>query len=331
MNNIIEKHIIKTQKRFKKYCNLIFKSKYDRVIAEELIQRYIDARYYNFEVDESIKVFYRRIFDSIKKRSIELIKEEPSKKEIIDYTTDLFQYFFYFDFVRNNMEADLVINKIADMRATRLNIKSAETADFIQGFAKLIEEDTLEVQENIDKYYSDDFELDIKKVSSSNKEFYRVKLVYNFEFPKIFSQEAIDEVYNTDIIGEDRLFVEYPMVVNTTLIDILNGVFDKYYIVDFSVDLLKKKQKLEQILQVLDNQAAQDKIIFEITFDDFKDNKSEVFKLIKRGFGFALKTSFDTPKFTLDELKILDIFDCIIVDPEDVNKGKYKKKKVIEI
>ena len=229
------------------------------------------------------------------------------------------------------MEADLVINKIADMRATRLNIKSAETADFIQGFAKLIEEDTLEVQENIDKYYSDDFELDIKKVSSSNKEFYRVKLVYNFEFPKIFSQEAIDEVYNTDIIGEDRLFVEYPMVVNTTLIDILNGVFDKYYIVDFSVDLLKKKQKLEQILQVLDNQAAQDKIIFEITFDDFKDNKSEVFKLIKRGFGFALKTSFDTPKFTLDELKILDIFDCIIVDPEDVNKGKYKKKKVIEI
>ena len=331
MNNIIEKHIIKTQKRFKKYCNLILKSKYDRVIAEELIQRYIDARYYNFEVDKSIKVFYRRIFDSIKKRSIELIKEEPSKKEIIDYTTDLFQYFFYFDFVRNNMEADLVINKIADMRATRLNIKSAETADFIQGFAKLIEEDTLEVQENIDKYYSDDFELDIKKVSSSNKEFYRVKLVYNFEFPKIFSQEAIDEVYNTDIIGEDRLFVEYPMVVNTTLIDILNGVFDKYYIVDFSVDLLKKKQKLEQILQVLDNQAAQDKIIFEITFDDFKDNKSEVFKLIKRGFGFALKTSFDTPKFTLDELKILDIFDCIIVDPEDVNKGKYKKKKVIEI
>ena len=331
MNNIIEKHIIKTQKRFKKYCNLILKSKYDRVIAEELIQRYIDARYYNFEVDESIKVFYRRIFDSIKKRSIELIKEEPSKKEFFVYTTDLFQYFFYFDFVRNNMEADLVINKIADMRATRLNIKSAETADFIQGFAKLIEEDTLEVQENIDKYYSDDFELDIKKVSSSNKEFYRVKLVYNFEFPKIFSREAIDEVYNTDIIGEDRLFVEYPMVVNTTLIDILNGVFDKYYIVDFSVDLLKKKQKLEQILQVLDNQAAQDKIIFEITFDDFKDNKSEVFKLINRGFGFALKTSFDTPKFTLDELKILDIFDCIIVDPEDVNKGKYKKKKVIEI
>ena len=50
MNNIIEKHIIKTQKRFKKYCNLILKSKYDRVIAEELIQRYIDARYYiNFE------------------------------------------------------------------------------------------------------------------------------------------------------------------------------------------------------------------------------------------------------------------------------------------
>ena len=331
MNNIIEKHILKTQKRFKKYCNLILKSKYDRVVAEELIQRYIDARYYNFEVDESIKIFYRRIFDSVKKRAQELIKEEPSKKEIIDYTTDLFQYFFYFDFVRNNMEADLVINKIADMRATRLNIKSAETADFIQGFAKLVEEDTLEVQENLDLYDSEDFELEIKKISSSNKEFYRVKLVYNFAFPKIFSQESIDEVFNTDIIGEDNLFVEYPMVLNNTLIDILNGVFDKYYIVDFSVDLLRKKQKLEQILRMLDNQAAQDKIIFEIGFEDFRENKSEIFKLIKRGFGFALKTNNDMPKFTIDEIKILDIFDCIIVDPEDINKGKYKKKKVIEI
>ena len=82
---------------------------------------------------------------------------------------------------------------------------------------------------------------------------------------------------------------------------------------------------------MLENQAAQDKIIFEIGFEDFKDNKTDVFKLIKRGFGFALKTNSDMPVFTLDELKILDIFDCIIVDPEDVNKGKYKKKKVIEI
>lgn len=331
MNNIIEKHILKTQKRFKKYCNLILKSKYDRVIAEELIARYIDARYYNFEVDESIKIFYRRIFDSIKKRSLELIKATPEKKEIIDYTTDLFQYFFYFDFVRNNMEVDHIINKIADMRATRLNIKSAETADFIQGFAKLVEEDTLEVQENLDLYYSDDFELEVKKINSKNKEFYRVKLLYNFELPKIFSQEAIDEVYNTDIIAEDKLFVEYPMVLNMTLIDILNGVFDKFYIVDFSVDLLSKKKKLEQILQMLDNQAAQDKIVFEVGFEEFKENKTEIFKLIKRGFGFALRTNENMPIFTIDEIKILDIFDCIIVHPDDVNKSKYKKKKIIEI
>ncbi len=331
MNNIIEKHILKTQKRFKKYCNLILKSKYDRVIAEELIARYIDARYYNFEVDESIKIFYRRIFDSIKKRSLELIKATPEKKEIIDYTTDLFQYFFYFDFVRNNMEVDHIINKIADMRATRLNIKSAETADFIQGFAKLVEEDTLEVQENLDLYYSDDFELEVKKINSKNKEFYRVKLLYNFELPKIFSQEAIDEVYNTDIIAEDKLFVEYPMVLNMTLIDILNGVFDKFYIVDFSVDLLSKKKKLEQILQMLDNQTAQDKIVFEVGFEEFKENKTEIFKLIKRGFGFALRTNENMPIFTIDEIKILDIFDCIIVHPDDVNKSKYKKKKIIEI
>ena len=66
MENIIEKHINNTQKKLKKYTSLILKSKYDKEISDELIQTYIDARYYNFGVDSSIKVFYRRIYSALK-------------------------------------------------------------------------------------------------------------------------------------------------------------------------------------------------------------------------------------------------------------------------
>lgn len=86
MNNIVENHITKTQRRMKKYCNLILRSKYDRKVCDELIQTYIDARYYNFGVDEKIKMFYRRIYEALKIKAQKMIKEDKTKEEIIENT-----------------------------------------------------------------------------------------------------------------------------------------------------------------------------------------------------------------------------------------------------
>ena len=101
MNNIIENHISKTQKRLKRYCSIILKSKYDRNVCEELIQTYIDARYYNFGVDEKIRVFYRRIYEALKIRANNLVKKEKANEENVENTLMLFQYFFYFDFLNS--------------------------------------------------------------------------------------------------------------------------------------------------------------------------------------------------------------------------------------
>lgn len=330
MNNIFEKYINSTQKRLKKYNSLILKSRYDKTISDELVQAYIDARYYNYDVNPDIKVFYRRIYDTIKRRSEKLIKKMPRNSELILDNLSLFQYYFYFDNVRYNVQVEEIVKSIAEKRIEKFNLKSAATDNFYDEFLKLVTEDIAEADSYLEIYDSSDFYLDIKKVNPKEKLHYKMTLNYTFEFPEIFSQEAIDEVFFKEVTSEDKLFVEYPMVASVALKDVIVGNFSKVYICEFSPRLLGKKKKLDQLLEILNNQAAQEKILFEIDYNDYIDNKTEVFRVINKGFRFCLKTNENMPKLSSDEIKMLEIFDCIITNTNDINKKQYKNSKIIE-
>lgn len=331
MNNIFEKHISNTQKRLRKYNSLILKSKYDKEISDELIQSYIEARYYNEGTDEKIRIFYRRIYDVVKKKSEKLIKKYPRNTDLILDHLSLIQYYFYFDNVRNNLPIENIIESIDEKRITKFNLRSAQNDNFKDEFTKLVQSDLNEVYDNLELYDSGDFYLDIKKIIPKDKEIFEVKLRYTFEFPEIFSEEIIEEVFNTDITSEDKLFVEYPMITNIALKDVIVGNFNKKYVCEFAPELFNKKKKLEQLLDVMDNQMAQDKIIFKIGFNDYLTYKNELFKLINRGFKFALVTNEDMPKLTKEEITILEVFSIIITNTKDVNKKQYKKTKILEV
>ena len=330
MNNIFEKHISNIQKKFRKYNSLILKSKYNKEYSDELIKTYIEARYYNNNVNQSIRVFYRRIYDALKNKSDILIKNNPKEKEQILDTLSLFNYYFYFDNVRNNIEIDKIIEEIEEKRINDFNLRSAQNDNFKDEFSKLVNLDIQEIEENLELYYSDDWYLEIKKITPKNKNYFRVKLKYTFDFPEIFSEEIIEEVFNTDITSEDKLFVEYPMIANIALKDIIGGNFGKVYVCDFAPELLNKKKKLEQLLEIVNSPIAQEKIMFEIDYNDFKLYKKELFQLINRGFKFILKTNDNMPQLSKEEINILDVFDAIIVSTKDINKNNYKNTKKLE-
>ena len=329
MNNIVEVHIGKVQKRFRKYLSLILKSKYNRAIADELIQTYIDVRYYNYGADNNIKFFYRRIYDALVNKAYKMIEKDKDKMQTIENTVIFFQYFFYFDYVRSNLEIEEVIGLIAEKRITRLKIRMSETDSFVKEFTKLVKEHIRETEENLYVYDDEVFSLDFRRVDPKKSKFYWVDLLYDIEFPEIFSKEAINEVFMTDIIAEDKLFVEYPMITSAALKDILVGNFSRIFIVDFAVDLLKKKKKIEQLLEVFENQAAQDKIFLRVKYNEFMENKEGIYSLMKRGFKFALVTNEVMKTLSNDELKILDVFSCIISNSNDVNIKKYDRKKLL--
>lgn len=329
MSNIIGNHIRKTEKKLKRYCSIILRQKYDFQITTELIKTYIDGRYYNYFENPQSKIFYKNLQDAVINKGEELKKKNPDKTEKIEFTVELFPYFFYFDYVRNNVSIQEIIQEIDDKRKNKFAIKNADKDNFIFEFTELIISNLKEVEQELEKYTTNDFELKIKKVNPKNNKIYEVNLDYNFKFPQIFSKEAIDLTFNTDIIAEDKLFVEYPMVANIALMDILQGNFSKIYFVEFYAPLLKKKKKLEQTLEILENQATQDKIYFKIEYEDFVKSKNEVFELIKRGFRFVLVTNSGMETLSRSELKILEVFDYILADDYDINKKLYNNSKLI--
>ena len=228
------------------------------------------------------------------------------------------------------MDLEDVVDNIAEKRIKKFNIKVTENDNFKEEFLELVINDLEQVDDFLDKHASEDFDLEIKKINSKNPNYYRVKLQYYFEFPEIYSKEIIEDVFNTDITSEDKLFVEYPMAAVVALKDIIVGNFSKMYVCDFAPELLNKKKKLDQLLDILENQAAQDKILFEIEYDDFVRNKEKLFEVIRKGFRFCVKTNDDMPKLSKEEIKMLEIFDRIIVSTKDVNKKQYKKTKILE-
>ena len=79
-----------------------------------------------------------------------------------------------------------------------------------------------------------------------------------------YSQEAANKVYNSGNVAENKLVIEYVLLSVVAIRDILNGNFKDKYIVEFSNTLLKKSQKLESVLAIIDNQELQDKIFIII-------------------------------------------------------------------
>ncbi len=319
----------KLGKRLKKYCSLILKSKYDREITEDLVETYLEARYLNSGVDEEIKIFYRRIFDALKREAEELVKANKENREKVENHLFVFQYLFYFDFVRSNLSTDEVIDDITEKRLTKFNLKSAENDNFNVDFKELVNDDMNETLDYLDNFDTPKFLIDYSRISRKNSNISRVNFYYNFDFPEIFNKATIEETFNTDIIAEDKLYVEYPMIAAIALREVLVGNFRRIYVVDFATSLFGKAKKLDQIVGVIENPAAQEKIMLEIKYDDFVKNKNGVFKLMKRGFKFCLKTSEDMKKLSNDELQLLNVFSLVIVDSGDVNKKYYTNTNAI--
>lgn len=328
MDNIFDKHINKTQKKLKKYTSMILKSKYDATITNELIQTYIDARYYNYKVDDHIRVFHRRIFEALKNKAEELMIKKTEDKEVIENTLTLFQYYFYFDYVRKSGDIEKVVSQIEEKRRTKFGLRISENDHFLSEFMELVDEDMNEVIDEIQKYNTKDFDLVVKRVDPKFDCYY-TKLKYNFKMPEIFNKEIVELTFNEGLIAEDKLFVSFPLVTIEALKDVLDGNFSKMYLVELSYDIFKKRQKMDNIFECISNQAAQDKISFLCTFDQFNYYRKDIFKLMRKGFGFTLKTDKNMPKLTADDIKILEIFDYILADAEDVNKKKYSKHNTI--
>jgi len=346
--NLFVEYVEMSTKSIYKYLKFIFKTSYDEEIAQVYVKTYINSRYYNLSYKENSRVFYLRVKESLAKQMNHLLEEnENQKKRTSDYVTyrtkekiikdmfSSFDYIYFFDRVRNveNMKKittiEEVVDKLFDKRQKDYLIKSREDAK--QKFLELVKENMSQAEDFLDRYFMDNsFELEIRKYSEKHN-LYNIELLANIRMPMIYSTAAINMAFNSAAVKEDRLFAEYTLLSFLIVRDIVELNFRDEYLVEFATSIFARKTKTQQILEIINDPAIQEKMNLKIKYGDFIKNKQKIFELIKQGFKFVL--ILDNEFENVEEIRKLQMFSYIIVGKhlrcyKQIAK-KYKKEDKI--
>ena len=318
--NLIKKYVDFKKNNFTEYTKMIMGNYYDEAIFNKYLDKYVGVRYYNDELEIRATLEYNLNYylNKIYEKDTSVVSEFIRKLFVLYYYID--------DVVVFDVERDLsdFVSVVTMIREDKVGIKDE---NFSSQFSQLILDNNKRLSEYINSFDSHEFYLKLSQISS--RDLYNVELRYEIEIPKLYSKYAINKIWGLEQISEDKLKIEYYLVNQLILKDIINGVFKNNYLVEFRESLFKKVDKLEQLLEIFNNPIAKELITIKINYEDFISNRELVLNYIKDGYGFAV--ILDEKYKGSNDVNILDIFKYIIVNrAEDVvSMLKYKSNLII--
>ncbi len=318
MNNI-DKYIKFIKDYLTEYFKLIVKDKYKKNVYNEMLNTYIDIRYFN-KYDKKYKQIEKNIEYYIQENLRTLIEED---NKLVKNVNELYYFFWYLLYLDNTLEydnLDKLIDKIIIDRKEKLGLND----DITKELKSLVKESEKKKNNFFNEYLSDTFNLELK--STNIKNVYNVLLSYNIKFPKIYSSYSINRVFKSDIISEDMCFIEYNLISKIVLDNILNKEYLKEYLVDFPFIITSKKEKTNRLLNIITNDLIRENVIIKVTYEYYTKYKSFISDLIKDGVKFAVIID-DTFDYEESSIIWLNIFTYIITNKDDVTS--FDKNKVI--
>lgn len=299
--NIASEYIDFSRNSIKKYLMLILDHYFDQDIYDDMINAYVNTRYYNLYpvMDEKFEaniVYYL-------KKSVKDIDEKFKDKA--RYMFKMFKYILYFD---GAFECDSVRKLISEIKMFRLIELKISDGNFESKLYNMLEEDLLAKKNFLESFSDKNFSM--KYLKLKDQVFY-CTLEHNLKFSKLYSDYAIEKVFCNKVISEQKLFVSYSLACIRALEDVIKGNFDKVYILDYVFSLVSKPKKNQRLLKTIDNDIIKEKLVLKIKYSDYVANHDAVYDLTRNGFKIALEidSSFE---FNDENSKILKIFAYII-------------------
>ena len=241
---------------------------------------------------------------------------------------ELFKKYYYIDDVLEfdyENELDRYVDIINQIRIEKVGI---DDKNFKKEFKELLDNNEQKRLQFISMFDSSDFSLIIKEVNVLN--IYDVDINKSVRIPKIFSEYAINKVWNDSLVAENKLQVEYSMLNQLILKNIICGDFKSNYLVSIVPSLLKKEDKLKRLLKIFDNDIGKELISIKITYTMFIDNKELILYYIREGFQFAV--ILDNKYYEDNNNKnTTDIFKYIIINNKEKMTNELKELRNIII
>ena len=319
--NIVNEYVSFSSKAIKKYLQMILKQYFDQDVYDDLINAYMNERYYNM-YDKISDRFEVNIVHYLKE-AINDKKDDSKYKKKARWMFGIFKYILYFDSVKECTSVRPLIKELADFRKRELNLDD----NFESEFYNVLKEDLLAKKEFVNSFKDKNFNVNYTRVK---RNVFNSSLESNLKFPKIYSEYAINKMFNSMEIKEQRLFVLYPLVTIKVLEDILKGNFEKQYLTDFMVNLKDKPKKFKKLLNIIDNDIAKEKICLKISYSDYSNNKENIYELTREGYRFALILD-DSVNLDEELLELLSIFSYVIVTDEKLYEKLKNHYKILYI
>lgn len=324
--NIMEQYIEITKKQIEDYMKLVLEEKFNKIYCDLFIERYINIRYYNYYENEMAETIRRKILSHLKQVSEDMIINNINDRELIENMRVLFYYVLYFDNVVYYKDLE---NKIIQIAKIRMRIYGKITENFEKNLFQTMQKYINDKRKLAEKFLSNEFYLKITNYPDKLK-IYRVNLKFkNIKFPIEYSEFAINKAFQTGLMAEDKLVIEYYLVVLQILKDVLKLNFKRKYILEFADTLLKKPKKIKGILNIISSSAVQDKVSLKIKYEQFIQNKEIIYDLMKNGYKITiiLDNSFDV---TFKNIETLQMFEFVIIS-RDLKKYNEIKQEVKEL
>ena len=308
--NIMNEYIELTKKQINEYMKLVFEEKFNQTYCDLFSERYINIRYFNYYENEYHESTRKKILDHLKKVGEEIIINNIQDRELIETMRVFFYYVLYFD---NVVYYKDLKQKIAKINKVKKRVFNTETYDFEEKLYQKMQEIMNEKEELIKRFSSEEFYIKLTNYPDKLK-VYRVNLKFqNIKFPLEFSDFAINKAFQIGLVSEDKLVIEYYLVVLQILKDVLKLNFKKKYVLEFAETLLKKPKKIRGFLNIINNPIIQEKISLKIKYEEFLKNSETVFELMREGYKITviLDNSFE-PNFK--NIESLQMFEFVIIN-----------------
>ncbi len=315
--NVVKEYVEFTKDYFYVSSKKIMGKHFNKELFTKYMDTYVNVRYYH-QLD---------LVKSTMEANLNYYLGEVYNKDTSNtskFLLELFKMYYYLDEVKKfdyDKDLKVFVNEICNIREEKVGIVDKEFSSEYKKYLSNIHQRKLKY---VDSFDTNVFYLDLKDVLNDR---YYASIKNNIAIPRLYSGYAIRRVWSSTVISENTLQIELYLLSQVILRDIIGCHFDDCYLVDFKVSLFSKKEKIKRVFDIIRNDICFSSISFNISYQDFLDNKDKVLQFIREGINFNVILD-DT--FLKDKsYGVLDIFQNIIITDSKYKIGKVSSKKNI--